>query len=151
MVSWKSVAYRSSGFVEVSSVFAELEDDLFKISDSLEAFNELEKCTDRAILAQRSSERLDIRTKLMIKPGNPSERHRLAIEAVTADLSNGGCMTLTSRAILPGDLYWLVFVGDDVRIGSLIARCMRCRMVQEEAFEVGFRFLQDIPLKDLLR
>ena len=60
-------------------------------------------------------------------------------------------MTLTSRAILPGDLYWLVFVGDDVRIGSLIARCMRCRMVQEEAFEVGFRFLQDIPLKDLLR
>lgn len=132
-------------------MFAELEDDLFKISDSLEAFNELEKCTDRTILAQRSSERLDIHTKLVIRPGNPSERHRSATEAVTADLSNGGCMTLTSRAVLPGDLFWLVFSDDDVRIGSLLARCMRCRMVQEDAFEVGFRFLQDIPLKDLLR
>ncbi|MFO1065110.1 MAG: PilZ domain-containing protein [Pirellulales bacterium] len=132
-------------------MFAELEDDLFKISDSLEAFNELEKCTDKSILALRSSERLDIRTKLVIRAGNPSERHRAGVEAVTADISNGGCMTLSSRAVLPGDIFWLTFSEDAVRIGSLLARCMRCRMVQEDAYEIGFRFLQNISLKDLLR
>jgi hypothetical protein len=133
------------------TMFAEVDDDLFKLSDSLEAFNELEKCTDRAILAQRSSERVEIRAKLMFRPANPSQRHTYAIEAVTADISNGGCMVLASRAILPGDIYHVTFHEQLERVGPLLARCMRCRMVQEDAFEVGLRFLQDIPLKDLLR
>ena len=132
-------------------MFTEVDDDLFKLSDSLEAFNELEKCTDRAILAQRSSERIEIRSKLMFRPCNPSQRHTFAVEAVTADISNGGCMVLASRAILPGDIYHITFYDELESVGPLLARCMRCRMVQEDAFEVGLRFLQDISLKDLLR
>lgn len=132
-------------------MFTELEDDLFKLSDSLEAFNELERCTDRAILAQRSSERVEVRAKLTVRPGNPSQRHQYCVEAVTADISNGGCMILASRAVLPGDIYYLTFFEQLAGVGPLLARCMRCRMVQEDAFEVGIRFLQDVPLKDLLR
>jgi len=88
-------------------MFTDVEDDLFKLSDSL--------------------------------------------EAVTADISNGGCMVLASRAILPGDLYQITIFDQLDHVGPLLARCMRCRMVQDDAFEVGVRLLQDIPLRDLLR
>ena len=62
-----------------------------------------------------------------------------------------GLVVLASRAILPGDIYHITFYDELESVGPLLARCMRCRMVQEDAFEVGLRFLQDIPLKDLLR
>ncbi len=131
-------------------MFNDLEDDLFRVSDALEAFNELERNTNKAILAQRTSERLDIRTKVIIRPANPSERTAGGVEVVTVDISNGGCMALSSKALLPGDYYWMCFEEDAVRIGSLLGRCLRCRFVQEDAFEIGFRFMQDVPLKSLL-
>ena len=67
-------------------MFTEVDDDLFKLSDSLEAFNELEKCTDRAVLAQRSSERVEIRSKLMFRHCNPSQRHTFAYILLAADV-----------------------------------------------------------------
>ncbi len=131
-------------------MFLDMEEDLFKLSDSLEAFNELEKCTDKAILAMRSSERLEVRAKALIKPANLSERQKFVVQAVTADISNGGCMILSSRAILPGDFYAISFDEALANVGTQIARCMRCRVVQDDVFEVGFRFLQNISLKDLV-
>ncbi len=112
------------------TVFAELEEDLFKLSDSLEAFNELEKCTDRALLAQRTSERLEIKAKVLVRPGNLSTRHQYVIEAVTADISSGGCMLLASRAVLPGDIYHMTFEEGLKSINPLLVRCMRCRMIR---------------------
>jgi len=131
-------------------VFNELEEDLFKLSDSLEAFNDLERCTDRSIMAQRSSERIEIRVKAIVRPANLSSRHQFSVESVTADISSGGCMVLASRAVLPGDLYHLTFYEDLRNVNPLLARCMRCRMIQDDAFEVGFRFLQNIPLNELI-
>lgn len=134
----------------VPIVFNELEEDLFKLSDSLEAFNELERCTDRAVMAQRSSERIEIRAMVMVRPANLSHRHQYTIESVTADISTGGCMLLASRAILPGDIFHLTFHDELSNVNPLLARCMRCRMIQDDAFEVGIRFLQNIPLKELV-
>ena len=121
-------------------------DSLFGMSDALEALSELENNTSEAIVAQRSSERLEIQTKVIIRNGNASQRHVFAIEAVTADVSNGGCMVLMPRPIMAGDLFWMSFDDSQVRIGSLLARCMRCRMVREDAFEAGFRFMNDVDL-----
>jgi hypothetical protein len=131
-------------------VFNELEEELFKLSDSLEAFNDLERCTDRSIMAQRSSERIEIRVKAIIRPANLSSRHQFSVESVTADISSGGCMVLASRAVLPGDIYHMTFHEDLRNVNPLLARCMRCRMIQDDAFEVGFRFLQNIPLNELI-
>lgn len=131
-------------------MFNELEEDLFKLSDSLEAFNELERCTDRAIMAQRSSQRIEIRAKVVIRPANLSQRHQYAIESVTADISTGGCMLLASKAVLPGDIYYLTFHDGLRNVNPILARCMRCRLIQDDAFELGIRFLQNIPLNELV-
>ncbi len=125
-------------------------DDVFKMSDALVALRDLEQSTSEAIIAQRSSERIDIRTEVTIKPGNASERHRFSIHGMTGDISNGGMLVLLSQPLLAGDIYWVDFPDPQIRIDSLLARCLRCRMIQEETFEAGFRFLHDIDLKQAL-
>lgn len=126
------------------------QDDLFSAMDALEALKELEQNTSQAIIAARASERIEIRTSVVISPGNSSDRHRYEVEGMTADISDGGVMVLTARPILPGDIYWVTFTEESLRLDSLFARCLRCRMVQEGAFESGFRFLQPISLQSVL-
>lgn len=125
-------------------------DDLFDSSEALDAIAELERNTSSAILSQRSSERLEIKTKVLVRPANASQRHEFNLECVTADISNGGCMVLAGRPVIPGDLYWLTFDDAQIKVGSLYARCLRCRYVREEIYEAGFRFLNDISLRDAL-
>ena len=132
-------------------MFDELNDDVLGFSNALEALNELERNTEQAIIAQRVSERLDVRVKVVIRPANSSERHRRSIEGLTADVSDGGCKLLTSTPVMAGDVFWLAFDEDRTRIGAVFGRCMRCRLVQEDAFELGFKFLNPIDLKSMLR
>lgn len=127
------------------------EDDVFCISDAIQSLGELEDNTSQAILSQRASERIKVKTKVVVRPGNASDRYRFSIEGLTGDISNGGCQILLARPILPGDIYWLSFADTHVTLGSLLARCTRCRMVQEDAFESGFRFFHDIDLASALK
>jgi hypothetical protein len=132
---------------EVFNVFDESRDeDVFSMTGSLEALRELEQCTGQAIVQQRASERLEIHVKVTIRPANASERHRLSIDGLTENVSEGGCMILLPRPIMAGDLFWLAFDDADVTIGSLYALCLRCRRVQEDTFEAGFRFFDNIEL-----
>jgi len=131
-------------------MFDHLDDELFVMTDAMEALAELERVSDRTLIAQRSSQRLEIQTGITVQPADASHRHRVKIEGLTADLSNGGCMALIPRAILPGDLFWITFAPTHVRVGSLFARCLRCRLVQEDLYEVGFRFLQDVDVASSL-
>ncbi len=121
-------------------------EDVFEISDALESLHELGQNTHAAFVAQRASERLDIRTKVEIRPGNCSARHLSVVHGVTQDISNGGCMVLTAQPILAGDIFWCVFEKAHVNIQPVLARGMRCRMVQESTFECGFRFFEEIDL-----
>jgi len=130
-------------------MFEELtEDGVFHMSAALDALSELEKNTSKAITALRSSQRVDIRTKIWIQPGNSSTRSSFVMEGLTADISSGGCMVLTPKPLMVGDIFWLRFSEDDVRIGPMLVRCLRCRFVREDAFEVGIRFLNEIDLSD---
>ena len=124
--------------------------ELFGMSDALEALSELECNTSDAILAQRSSERIDIQSTVFVQPANASERHQYRIEGVTADISNGGSMILLPRPSMVGDVLWLTFDATTTRRGSLFARCLRCRLVREDAFEIGFRFMNDIDVASVL-
>jgi len=128
-------------------VFDQLQsEDVFEISDALESLHELGQNTHAAFVAQRASERLDIRTKVAIRSGNCSARHLSVIHGVTQDISNGGCMVLTTQPILAGDIFWLVFDDSHVSVEPILGRGMRCRMVQEGTFECGFRFFEEIDL-----
>ena len=124
------------------------EDNVYQITDALESLSQLEQNTSEAVIRQRSSERISIRTKVWISPGNASQRDQYRIEGLTGDISAGGCLVLAGRPGLAGDIYWLSFAEDQVNIGSLLARCLRCRMVREDTFELGFRFFEPVEFSD---
>ena len=123
---------------------------MFGAMDAIEALRELSGNQDQAVVAARASERVDIQTGVVVRPANASERDRYAHDTVTADISDGGCMLLSPQPLMTGDLFWLEFSEKHVRIGSLFARCMRCRVVSEGAFEVGFKFMNPIDLRSAL-
>ena len=128
-------------------MFEELtEDGVIHMSEAMDALSELEKNTSQAITALRSSQRVDIRTKVWIQPGNSSLRSTFVMEGLTADISNGGCMILTPRPLMVGDIFWMRFSDDEICINPLLVRCLRCRLVREDAFEIGIRFLSNIDL-----
>lgn len=123
---------------------------LFDDSGALDALLALEQNTQESVARLRAHERLNIRVRVQIRPASSSQRHSVAIEAVTADVSNGGTMLLSPRPMQVGDFYWLSFDAEQLTIGSLFARCLRCRFVSEDAFEVGFRFLETIDVATAL-
>lgn len=132
-------------------MFNEVHDqDVFSMSGAIESLCELESNNRQAIVQQRACERLDINAKVTIRPGNGSQRQSLMIEGLTGDVSDGGCRVLLPRPVMPGDVFWLSFDDAHVKIGSLFARCVRCRLVQEEAYEAGFRFFNDIDLRNAI-
>ena len=128
----------------------EVEGDLFQPNDVLGALKELENNTPEEIRRQRTSERVDLNVPITVRPGNVSQRDEFAVEGTTVDVSAGGCMLLANRPILPGDVFWLEFDAEQVDLGPLHARCLRCRFVEENAFEVGFRFFDRVDLEGAL-
>ncbi|MEO1584185.1 MAG: PilZ domain-containing protein [Planctomycetota bacterium] len=108
---------------------------------------ELEQQTPEAIRRQRSAERQAVRINVTIRPGNSSERGPDAdIAGVTGDVSSNGAGLMTSRPIRVGDVYQLVFEKGELDLPIVYARCMRCRVVREDAFESGFSFFDKITL-----
>lgn len=131
-------------------MFGQIDNDIFEMTSALDALGELEKNTSDAILAQRKSKRIEIHAGVQVRAGNASERHQFKIQGMTADISDGGTKLLLPCPITPGDIYLLEFDKDQFRIGSQLARCRRCVMINEDAFEVGLRFFHDIDVATAL-
>lgn len=124
---------------------------MFQSDSALDALVALEQSTQSNVTKLRAHERINIHCKVLVQTGNSSERHVPGVEIVTADVSNGGSMALSPRPLAVGDIYWLTFDNSQLMIGSLLARCLRCRLVREDAFEVGFRFLTQIDVASAVR
>ena len=56
---------------------------------------------------------------------------------------------LFSSPIGVGDVYRLSFDRSVLDLESLFVRCLRCRLVREDAFEAGFSFFQPVDLTKL--
>lgn len=109
--------------------------------------SELEQQTPEAIRAQRSSERQSVKVGVTIRPGNASDRLAGAdVEGVTGDISSGGCRTMSSGPMHVGDVYQLRFAKGELDLPIVYARCLRCRLVREDAFESGFVFFEKVQL-----
>ncbi|MFI4871201.1 MAG: PilZ domain-containing protein [Phycisphaerales bacterium JB061] len=111
--------------------------------------NELEQQTPEAIRKQRATERHEIRCGVNLKPGNASDVHKPTIEAVTGDVSSGGCQVMSSQPLCVGDVYKLEFEKGELDLPTIYARCLRCRLVREDAFESGFAFFTPVKLEEM--
>ncbi len=122
------------------------DDDGIKTSDVLAAMSELEANTSESIRASRAHERLTMKIKVIGQPGNISQRHEFRVQGVTGDVSKRGCLILFPVPLMVGDIYTLSFDRKVLDISPVMARCLRCRLIRDDAFECGFRFFSDLDL-----
>jgi hypothetical protein len=119
--------------------------------DGGEAFGllrDLERNTPAEIRRQRAHFRLAIKAAVILQPGNAGELTKLKVQGVTGDVSEGGCSGLFPVPIRVGDVFRLQFDRKLLDLPLTFARCVRCRLVREDAFEAGFAFFSPISLPD---
>ncbi|MFI4872597.1 MAG: PilZ domain-containing protein [Phycisphaerales bacterium JB061] len=113
-----------------------------------ELLTELEQQTPEAIKRMRSSERHEVQSAVKIRPANASDFAKPTVEGVTGDVSPGGCRIMSSVPLQVGDVYKLEIEKGELDLPILYARCLRCRLVREDAFETGFAFFTTIKLDE---
>ncbi|MFK7959452.1 MAG: PilZ domain-containing protein [Phycisphaerales bacterium] len=120
------------------------------LDGELELLRELERNTPDQIRQQRSSDRLMVKTKVIVQPGNTSDVRALKVQGMTSDISGGGTQLLLPLPMRVGDTYRLSFDRSEVDLPMLFGRCVRCRLIREEAFESGFAFFQPVEVSERL-
>lgn len=119
--------------------------------ESFELLRELESNTPDAIRKARSSERIEIKSALIVQHGNTSELKSMKLQGTTGDISSGGCQALFPLPLTVGDVYRLTFDKNVINLPVTFARCVRCRLVRENAFESGLTFFTPIEMNALLK
>jgi hypothetical protein len=109
---------------------------------------ELEQNTPDEIRRQRTHFRMAVKAKVVLQPGNASDQFKLKIQAVTGDLSEGGCRILSPVPPRVGDIYRLEFDQKTLPVPITFARCVRCSLLREDAFEAGFAFFSAIAMPE---
>lgn len=111
-----------------------------------ELLQSLERQKSDEIARQRIHARIDAKLRVVVKPGNSSELLALKIQGLTADISRGGCRLILPMPLGVGDLYRVEFDSSAHQLPLVFARCLRCRLLREDAFEVGLSFFTQIEL-----
>ena len=94
-----------------------------------------------------ASRTFPLNVQLIIRPSNSSQRRETSIRGYCKNLSQSGCGVVTDCAPRVGDMYRFEMPSDTTHpIHGAHARCVRCHLLDEEAFEVGFSFLTPVEL-----
>ena len=116
---------------------------------ALHALQDLEKNKPDSIKQSRRSERLRIKVPVVARPGDSGRRTSFSADGITADMSAGGCQILFPVPVYVGHFYQLTFEKGRLPFDSLIARCLRCRLIREDAYEAGMSFLDKVNLNEV--
>ncbi len=108
-----------------------------------ELLDELQNQTLDNLCVLRKHQRVEIRVPLVLAPGNSSSREP-AIEGHTIDVSSGGCLGIFTRPVLVGDIYRVQIEDPRLDVPAVYARCLRCRLTREDAFEAAFTFFSQL-------
>ena len=109
---------------------------------------ELAKSSSDAVKQLREHSRRSFRVKVFVEPASLSARDGQRFQGVTGDISSGGSQILLARPLGIGDLYQISFDRKELDVPPTYALCLRGRMVRPDAYEVGFRFLEQITLPE---
>lgn len=117
----------------------------------LESLADLERNTSEAIIKSRGNTRLRLKTKVIAQPGNSGDRRKSKMQGITGDISASGCQILFPIPTRVGDIYWLTFDKTELKLDNMFARCLRCRLIREDAYEAGFKFFEPVDLSGAVR
>ncbi len=109
---------------------------------------ELEQQTDEQIRGQRMHERLPIKAKVILQSGNSSAILDYKVQGVMGDISERGCRAMFPISVIVGDIYRLEPDKNDLDLPMIFARCLRCKLIREDAFEANFLFFAPIKLPE---
>lgn len=129
-------------------MFEGLENDTGSFDEELafSTLRDLERNTSDEIRRQRSHFRITVKASVTLQSGNSSQLLDFKLKGVIGDISQGGCGALFPLPARVGDVYRLEFDRAELDLPMIFARCIRCSLVREEAFECGFRFFSSIGL-----
>jgi len=116
--------------------------------DALETLADFERNTPDAVKRARVATRIRIKSKVIAQPGNSGDRLKSKVQGITGDISAGGCQGLFPIPLRVGDIYWLTFDKTELDLDSVFARCLRCRLIREDAYEAGFTFFEPIDVSN---
>lgn len=126
-------------------------EDLTK-DQAFDILQELEQNTPDELRRQRTHFRMAIKAGVTLQAGNSSQLMDFKLQGVTGDISEGGCGALFPMPARVGDIYRLEFDQTRLQLPMTFARCVRCHLVREGAYESGFRFFTPVYLpEDLAR
>jgi hypothetical protein len=122
--------------------------DMNGLTEALEAdlVQELAQQTTSQMARVRKHERIEVKAAVVAHSGNSSQLADFEVHGTTIDVSRGGCMALFEAPLQVGDVYRLDFDKAVLDVPILFVRALRCRLVREDAFEVGFKFFSQIEL-----
>lgn len=98
--------------------------------------------------SDRRESRMRLECAVTIVPASSSQRDTSIIEGHLRDASGGGVGTLTSKPPAVGDVYLLSFEDSPFECSQVFARCMHCRLIQEDTFESGFAFFAPAAVRE---
>jgi len=116
--------------------------------NAFDLLRELERNTPEELRRQRAHFRITIKCKVVLLPGSVSERAPFKQQGVTGDLSEGGCKALFPLPVRVGDVYRLEFERKTLDLPLTFARCVRCHLLREDAYEAGFQFFTPVSLPE---
>ena len=117
-------------------------------ANAFEMLHELEQNRTEDIRRQRAHFRLAVKVGVTLSPGNASDLLKFKMKGTTGDVSEGGCCILFPMPVQVGDVYRIEFDRQQINLPLTFARCLRCRMLKEDAYEAGFRFFSAISLPE---
>ncbi len=119
-------------------------------SGAARLLEELERSTPEVFRQQRAHFRINVKSSVTLQPGDASQLLKLRLQGVTGDISESGCKCLFPLPVRVGDIYRIEFDRQVINLPLTFARCVRCALVREDAFEAGFLFFATVSLPENL-
>ena len=113
-----------------------------------EALKSLEQQRGAEVGRGRVHARVEAALTVRVRPDDAAERSGVELEGVSADVSRGGCRLILPLPTLVGDEFRIEFASGSPRIPTVLARCLRCRLVREGVFESAFSFRAPVDLPE---
>jgi hypothetical protein len=117
---------------------------------AVDLLRELERNTSDDVRRKRTHFRMEVKAGVILQPGSVSDRMKLKMLGTVGDLSQGGCRALFPLPVGVGDVFRLEFDVRQLDIPVTFVQCVRCRMLRDDAYEVGFRFFAPIAFPENL-
>lgn len=81
-----------------------------------------------------------------IRPADVIARKTSAIAAITVELRRQGLSCLCPEPVAVGSVFHLAFAREQLDVAPVLAICDRCSMQNDAAFEVRFKFVQEVDV-----